>query len=264
LEIGLRQATNRLCLLLGMPPQLLNDRLGTMPIPTAPLAVATGIPADLLRRRPDVLAAERQAAAQCARIGIAEADFYPAVAITGDFGWQSKDISTLLSSGSFAGSVGPSFQWALLNYGRILNNVRFQDARFQEAVIKYQNTVLKAGNEVEDGLVTFLKSQQQAKSLAESVKAAEEAVRVALAQYKSGLVDFNRVALLEQNLVGQQNQLAQAQAQIALGLIQVYRALGGGWEIRLADCNTNDLPPPPVPELIPEVPEAQLGMPAQR
>src|SRR5262249_1390491 len=159
--------------------------------------------------------------------------------ISGNFGWQSERFSNLFSPGSFAGNVGPSFQWNLLNYGRIYNNVQVQDARFQQAVANYQNTVLKAGAEVEDGLVTFLKSQQGAGSLANSVAAAQRAVKTAVAQYQGGLVDFNRVAVLEQNLVGQQDQFAQAEGQIALGLIQVYRALGGGWQIRLTGCNAS-------------------------
>jgi len=124
----------------------------------------------------------------------------------------------------------------LLNYGRILSNVRAQDAQFQALILAYQSTVLTAGQEVENGLAQFLKSQEQVKFLAESVKAAESAVKIALAQYKGGTIDFNRVALVQQNLVLQQNLLAQAQGSIALGLVQVYRALGGGWEIRLTGC----------------------------
>src|SRR5262249_2023776 len=152
---------------------------------------------------------------------------------SGNIGWQAKDFSQLINPRSVAGNVGPSFNWALLNYGRILNNVRLQDAKFMELVAHYQSTVLNAAQEVEDGLVTFLKSQQQTADLGVSVAAAEKAVKVAIAQYQGGEKNFNRVAVLEQNLVTLQNQYAQARAQIALGLIQVYRALGGGWEIRL-------------------------------
>jgi NodT family efflux transporter outer membrane factor (OMF) lipoprotein len=232
LEIQLRQANNQLCILLGMPVEDLQPKLGSGPIPTTPTDVVVGIPADLLRRRPDVRRQERLAAAQCAQIGVAEADFYPAITINGAFGYAAKDFGSLFTSKAFEGNVGPSFQWNILNYGRILNNVRLQDAKFQELVVDYQNTVLQADQEVENGLVAFLRSQQQAKFLAESVAAQEKAVKVALAQYKGGLVDFNRVSLIEQNLVAQQTQLAQAQGGIALGLIQVYEALGGGWQIR--------------------------------
>jgi hypothetical protein len=119
-----------------------------------------------------------------------------------------------------------------LNYGRLVNNVRVQDAKFKELVLAYQNTVLQANAEVEDGLAEFLQSQLQAKAMQRSVDAADKAVKLAIVQYKGGLVDFNRVALLQQNLVQQQNLLAQAQGDIALGLIRTYRALGGGWQIR--------------------------------
>jgi len=143
-------------------------------------------------------------------------------------------LGSLFTSKAFKGNVGPSFQWNILNYGRILNNVRLQEAKFQELVATYQNTVLQAGQEVENGVVAFLRSQQQAKFLAESVAAQKKAVQAALAQYRGGLVDFNRVSVIEQNLVAQQTQLAQARGGIALGLIQVYEALGGGWQIRLS------------------------------
>jgi NodT family efflux transporter outer membrane factor (OMF) lipoprotein len=242
LQIQLRQANNRLCVLLGIPPEDLMAKIGPGSIPTTPTEVVAGIPAELLRRRPDVLRQERLAAAQSAEIGVAEADFYPVIQINGDIGYSAKDFSHLFNTQAFRGFINPTYSWPILNYGRILNNVRLQEARFQELVATYQNTVLKAAQEVEDGLVTFLRSQEEAKFLAESVAASEKAVKVALAQYKGGLVDFNRVSLLEQNLVQQQDQLAQAQGQIALGLIQVYRALGGGWQIRCDGC---DLTRPP-------------------
>ena len=117
---------------------------------------AVGIPADLLRRRPDVRRAERQAAAQCAQIGVAEADFYPSFSINGTIGYSAEQFPDLFEPAALRGNVGPSFQWKLLNYGRILNNVHLQDARFQELAIAYQNAVLTADQEVENGLVTFL------------------------------------------------------------------------------------------------------------
>jgi NodT family efflux transporter outer membrane factor (OMF) lipoprotein len=239
LKTQLRQANNQLSILLGIPPEDLLTRLGTADIPTAPVEVAVGIPADLLRRRPDVRKAERLAAAQSAQIGIAEADFYPQIALNGTLGYSAEFFNRLFRPSAFQGTFGPAFQWDILNYGRILNNVRAQDAQFQALVTAYQNTVLTAGQEVENGLVAFLQAQDQVKFLAESVKAAEKAVVVALAQYQGGMVDFNRVALVEQNLVTQQDLLAQAQGSIALGLIQVYQALGGGWQIRLTDCDQN-------------------------
>lgn len=234
LRIQLRNANNRLCVLLGAPPENLQSVLGPGSIPSAPSNVAVGIPADLLRRRPDVRRAERQAAAQCAQIGIAQADFYPQFLIDGSVGWSSQSASNLISGRSFTGSVGPEFRWQILNYGRILNNVRGQDARFLELVATYQQTVLQANEEVENGLARFLESQLEVQALTTAVSAAKKSVDEGIAQYQGGLTDFNRVAVLQQRLIQSEEQLAQAQGEIAQGLVSIYRALGGGWQIRLA------------------------------
>src|SRR5207245_9373424 len=197
-EISLRQFNNQLCILLGIPPVELRAKLGPAPILKAPPQVVVDIPAELLRRRPDVRAAERQAAAQSAQIGVAEANFYPHISITGTIGYSAQHLKDLFRSASLAGAVGPSFQWNILNYGRILNNVRFQDARFQELVTVYQNAVLTAAQDVENGLVTFLRAQERTKFQAASVDDAEDAVKIALGQYQAGTIDFTRVTHLEQ------------------------------------------------------------------
>ncbi|HLN33203.1 MAG TPA: efflux transporter outer membrane subunit [Gemmataceae bacterium] len=243
LEIALRQTANLLCILLGIPPEDLQARLGAGAIPTAPPDVAVGVPADLLRRRPDVRRAERQAAAQCAQIGIAEAEFYPHIAINGTIGYSAENFKNLFREQALAGSVGPAFTWNILNYGRLVNNVRLQDARFQELVATYQNTVLSAAQDVENGLVTFLRAQQRTKLQAASVADADQAAKIAVAQYAAGTTDLTRVTQLEQNLVLLEDTLAQAQGEIATGLIQVYRALGGGWQIRCTGCEPGPLPP---------------------
>lgn len=256
LEIGKRVAQNRLCILLGMPPRDLEAELGKAPIPVAPVDVAVGIPADLLRRRPDVRRAEREAAAQCARIGIAESDFYPAISLNGTLGWSAEDLNNLFDEPSFRGTAGPSFRWNILNYGRLVNNVEFQDAHFQELVTRYQQTVLQANNEVEDALVAFLKSQEQAKELHISSSAWRDGTSLMNAQYKGNMVDFTLVGYFQQNVLEQQDQAAQAEGNIALSLVQVYRALGGGWQIRLAGgaCpplaapDSEPLAAPPAPE----------------
>ena len=232
-----RVAENQLCILLGMPAIDLTNLLACGPkkdIPVAPEYVVTGIPADLLRRRPDVRRAERLAAAQAEQIGIAEADWYPAISITGTLGWQAQHLSDLFRPQSLSSNVGPSFQWNLLNYGRILNNVRLQDAQFRQLVTAYQNTVLNADLEVENGIVTFVQAQQRANDLRKSVDDAWLALQVIVAQYQAGQrgIDFNRYATIQQTLVTQQDQWAQSRGQIALGLIQVYRGLGGGWQIK--------------------------------
>ncbi|MFQ5990344.1 MAG: efflux transporter outer membrane subunit [Candidatus Methylomirabilales bacterium] len=233
LEIGRRQAQNALGVLLGMPPRDLRDVLGApRPIPTAPPDVAVGVPAELLRRRPDIRRAERQAAAQSAEIGAAVAQLYPKIGIGGSIGVASDSIDNLFTLGSMTGFGGPSIVWPVFNYGRIRNNVRVQDARFQALVVDYQNKVLEAAKEVEDGLVAFLRSQEQVKFLTEAAKATKRSVDLSLIQYREGLVDFNRVLDAQTRLVEQQDRLAETTGNIALGLIATYKAIGGGWEIR--------------------------------
>ncbi len=242
LEIGLRQTQNQLCTLLGIPPEDLMARIGKGPIPTAPPDVVVGIPADLLRQRPDVRAAERRVAAQCEQIGVAESDLYPHITIDGTLGGSAEKFSHLFTPGAFNSQISPAFRWDLLNYCRISNNIRLQDARFLELVATYQNSVLNANQEVEDGVVLFLRSQERTQYQQKSVDDAVAAVNVALLQYKAGTTDFTTVTQVEQIQVLQEDTLAQAQGDIVNGLIEVYRALGGGWQIRLQNCQET-LPP---------------------
>jgi outer membrane protein TolC len=234
LEIGKRQAANRLCILLGMPPRDLDAMLGAgSGVPVAPSDVVVGVPADLLRRRPDVRRAERMVAAQSARIGIAVSDLYPHLSVLGTIGIEAEQFGDLFRSGSMIGEISPGFSWDILNYGRLVNNVRVQDARFQELAYGYQNQVLSAGQEVEDAIVAFLRFQEQAQHLGESVRAAARPVEITDEQYNEGAVDFTTVYVFQQNLTEQQDAFAVAQGNIAQSLIDVYRALGGGWQIRL-------------------------------
>ena len=178
--------------------------------------MAAGIPADLVRRRPDVRSADRQVASQSAQIGVAEADLYPTLFINGTLGLESQDISKLFSAQSFMGNITPNFRWNILNYGRIVNNVHLQQARTQELIATYQNLVLTAARETQTALRGFLRSQEQAVDLASSVKAAAAATELGLQQYRAGTTDFNRVFNLEITQVQQQDQLAVAQGNIAL------------------------------------------------
>lgn len=250
-----RQAQNSLCVLLGMPPGSLTQSVGHAPIPTAPAEVAIGIPADLLARRPDVRRAERNVAAQCAQIGITESNLYPHISITGSLGYNGTEFKDLFfKSQAFNGNVGPSFQWNILNYGRLKNAVLFQEARFQELLTFYKDVVLNANAEAENGLVTFLRSQERTKLLDASVVAAQKSVTFVVTQYKVGTVDFNRVAQIEQDLVNRQDLAAQAKGQIAQGLIQIYKAVGGGWQIRLEEGQ----------DVVPITPPNPAAAPAQR
>jgi NodT family efflux transporter outer membrane factor (OMF) lipoprotein len=230
LVIGLRQANDRLSVLLGLPCQDLVPQIKEAPIPATQPDVAVGIPAELLERRPDVRRALQDVAAQSAQIGVAEADLYPQIGVTGFIGYTADDIRRLFAEKSYTGLIFPSVQWKILNYGRIINNIRTQNARLEEKVLHYQQTVLMAGREVEDGLVAFLQYQVQALALEDSVQDAKDSVELVQAQYQGGVVDFNRVFTAQSQLVTQQDQLAIARGNIAVSLIAVYRALGGGWQ----------------------------------
>jgi NodT family efflux transporter outer membrane factor (OMF) lipoprotein len=247
LEIGLRKTTDRLCVLLGRPAEDIMPMLGEAMIPTAPPEVAVGIPAQLICRRPDIRRADRHAAAECAKIGVATADFYPQISVDASFGWSSQDLTDLFSQDSFRGGIGPAFKWPILNYGRIVNNVRAHDARFQQKVANYQQTVLNASAEVEDGLVTFLRAKLRSRDMDNAVSTETEAFLEVLAQYKGGLIDYNRVALIQERLVERQQILVETRAQDAQGLVQVYRALGGGWQIHCSPEAEASVAPPPAP-----------------
>jgi NodT family efflux transporter outer membrane factor (OMF) lipoprotein len=258
LEITLRQTQDQLCTLLGIPPTDLEARLGKRPIPTAPSDVVVGIPAELLERRPDVRSAERAAAAQAEQIGIAEAALYPHISITGTLGYSAINASQLFTPANFSGSVGPSFVWNILSYGVLSNNVRLQDSKFQQTLLDYRTAVLTANQEAEDGLVAFLRSQKQRKLIAEGVVAAKKAYEIVVNQYQVGAVDYTRLAQVQGAMVSQEDSEAQARSAIALGLIQVYRALGGGWEMRLSQV-TGQAAPPGLAKMTPAVSDAALS-----
>lgn len=233
-ELGKRIAANRLCVLLGGPPRDLESELGDAPIPEAAPEVAVGIPADLVRRRPDVRQAERELAAQSAQIGVAASDLYPHITLNGTIGVSAEKFGDLFDSPrSLVGAAGPAFRWDVLNYGRLLSNVRVQDARFQQLAYAYQQTVLDAGREAEDGITSFLRNQERLKSLKACADAAQRARNITFDQYSQGLVDFTAVFIAEAELSTRQDQMAASQGDVALSLISLYRAIGGGWEIRL-------------------------------
>ena len=209
LQAGLQQSENALSTLLGRPPGGMEALLhGPQSIPSASRRVAIGIPAELLRRRPDIRSAELNAAAECARIGVAEADLYPRFYLLGDVGVQSSDVAKLFAPHSLFFTAGPGFRWSILNYGRITNNVRAQDARFQQALVNYEDTVLKAAREVEDALIGFLKAQESAVSSRKSVKAALNAVKLSLIRYREGAEDYQRVVDSQRSLLQEENKLA--------------------------------------------------------
>ncbi|BDV38095.1 efflux transporter outer membrane subunit [Methylocystis bryophila] len=239
LTIELRKGQNALRVLLGMAPEPLGSLLAssTGKIPSPSGEVVVGVPADLLRRRPDIRVAELRAAAQSAQIGVAEAELYPAISITGAFGGMASNVSghslvQMFQPLGRAFTIGPSFKWNVLNYGQITNNVRLQDATLQQYLVDYQNTVLNAQREVEDGISKFLLSRSQAAFLRRSVTEARGALKISLLEYQQGTRDFTTVLTSEENLYSAQNSFAVASGNVSTGLVAVFRGLGGGWQIR--------------------------------
>jgi len=239
LRIGLEQARNALATLLGQPSGTVEALLtGAKEIPNAPAKVAIGMPAEILRRRPDIRSAEMQAAAQCARIGVAKSELYPSFSLLGSVGLASSSgagegkSANLLTTDSLFYRVGPRISLPFFNYGRLTNGVRVQDARFQELLVAYRQAVLKAAQEVEDGLVGFLRSQEQSVLEQRAVTSALRSVELSLIQYREGANDYQRVLDAQRSLLQQQNALAQARSAVVTNLVAVYKALGGGWEAR--------------------------------
>lgn len=238
IQIDLQKQKNALAVLLGTTPNKVDALLqGKRKIPVAPKAVSVGIPKDLLRQRPDVHQAELEAIAQSEAIGATKAQLYPALSLTGTFGFSSTNIGESSVNDIFKWSnhtvtIGPSLTLPLMNYGQITNQVRVQDAVFQESILNYQNAVLNAQKEVQDGIVSYVESQKVVNSLLLANKAAERTVELALIRYKAGEADYTTVLDAEQDLLSVQTSLTTAEGDIPQGLISLYRALGGGWQIR--------------------------------
>jgi NodT family efflux transporter outer membrane factor (OMF) lipoprotein len=236
LEISLAQSKNALTTLLGQPTGSLQNVLqGPQAIPAAPAQAAVSIPAEVLRRRPDIRNAELVAMAQCERIGIAKADLYPHFVLSGTLGLHATQGGSssfnLLDPASFFFAVGPQVYWNFFNYGRIKNRVRVEDARFQQVVTTYQNSVLSASQEVEDGIVGYVKALEATSVQQGAVTAARRSAELALIQYREGAVDYQRVLLADQTRLQQENNLVDLRSSAATNAISLYKALGGGWEM---------------------------------
>jgi NodT family efflux transporter outer membrane factor (OMF) lipoprotein len=237
LQGQLQQARNALSTLLSQPTGTVEPLLvGPKEIPKAAARVAVGVPAEMLRRRPDIRSAELHAAAQCARIGVAKTELYPSFSLSGTIGLQTATTSAgtpnLLSSNGIYYVAGPQINWPFFNYGRLTNAVRVQDALFQQLLVAYRDTVIRAAQEVEDALAGYLNAQQAATFQANAVTSAKRSVELSMSQYREGATDYERVLDAERSLLVQQNNLAEANSSIATYLIAVYKALGGGWEWR--------------------------------
>jgi NodT family efflux transporter outer membrane factor (OMF) lipoprotein len=236
LEAALKQTRNALSTLLGQPPgsttQLLADGEG---IPSLPESTAIGFPADMLRNRPDVRQAELLAMSQNALVGLAKADLYPSFSIVGSIGVAAggpgdSDFDDLFDSDALTYAIGPTFVWPFLNYGRIKNNVRVQDARLQQALINYRETVLQAAREAEDAMAAYIGNKLETDILTKTVVSAMRSNELSTLRYSEGFSDYQRVLDAQKSLFTQQQRYITTQGNTVRSLIAIYKALGGGWE----------------------------------
>lgn len=230
LEISLAETEHALEILLGGAPGSLRERLqdgGTLP--SVPERVAVGIPADALRQRPDIRAAERALAAETARVGVAEAARYPSFTLSGSIGLEALTLQTLGGSGTGTTSLLAGITVPIFEAGRLRSRVEAQDAVREQALVAYEKAVLEALQEVEDALVSLARSGERAKALGEAADAARNAAEMARMRYGSGLIDFQSVLDTERSVRTIEDSLASARADGVLALIRLYKAMGGGW-----------------------------------
>jgi NodT family efflux transporter outer membrane factor (OMF) lipoprotein len=241
LRIRLVEAINRLGVLLGQPPSALHGELAeTQSVPEPPDRVLVGVPADLLRRRPDIRAAERRLAAQTARIGVATADLYPTFSLSGFFGIQATSGGDLFSTDSVNWSIGLPVRWKIFAGGAVRSQIAAEQARTEQLLANYERAVLLALEEVEDALVAYDTEVRRRARLAESVDATQRSLDLVLTQYRSGLTDFQNVLDTQRTLLAREDELAASKGIVIKSLVDLYRALGGGW-----DPETAQAPLPP-------------------
>jgi NodT family efflux transporter outer membrane factor (OMF) lipoprotein len=230
IRIRLENAMHALALLLGREPAALKELLSEpRPIPTLPETVGVGIPADLIRRRPDIRRAERQLAAQTARVGVATAQLYPSFNLLGAIGLAAGDTSALFKSGSHTYTLGGGIMWNLFAGGSIRSQIRVEDARTEQALLRYEKTVLNALRQVEDALVAVAENTKQREALIRNASAAERSLRLALELYKDGLRDFQSTLDAERALFDAVNRAADADGTTVVAVFALYKSLGGGW-----------------------------------
>jgi multidrug efflux system outer membrane protein len=232
LDAQVHQSAHHIAVLLGEQPMtLLQELIEIKPIPAAPADVPIGVPADLLRRRPDIRRAERQLASATARVGVATAQLYPRFTILGTFGFDATKFARVAEWPARYYSIGPGVTWPIFDAGRIRANIKVQNEAVRQYLSDYDQTVLNAMEEVEDTLVDYSREQQRHQALDEAVSADQQAVDLARQQYQQGVVDFLTVLEAERSLYGAQDSRARSEIQISSDLVALYKALGGGWEI---------------------------------
>ncbi len=230
LQAGVQETIFRLSVLLGQPPGYLMDRLAeSQPLPQHPELLTVGLPSELLRRRPDIRAAERRVVAETARIGVEVAELFPRVSLTGSFGLQSAEADHLVDHRSLTWSFGPSVRWRLLEFGRIISNITVQEERQRQALTLYHQSVLDALEQVESSLANYAAQKQRSESLAEVNGVNQRAFELAKSEYAVGMISFLSVLDTQRSLFATQTELIRTRQQALAELVNVYESLGGGW-----------------------------------
>ncbi len=230
LHTGLEAAENRLAVLLGESPGALHSLLESpLPLPAPSANIAVGIPADLLRRRPDIRQAERNLAAQSARIGVAKAELYPKFTLSGSVGLEALSSGDLLSADSRNHSFGPRLSWRIFDRRAIRQNIEVQSALMEQTLSRYESAVLNALEEVENALTAYAAEQQRGQTLTAATRAAQEAAKLAGNKYSAGLTDFDTVLEAQRSLLNLEDQSAESRGNVIADLVRLYKALGGGW-----------------------------------
>jgi NodT family efflux transporter outer membrane factor (OMF) lipoprotein len=242
-EQALVQTKNGLNALLGRPPGEVPELALSPPrLPAIPDHLAADVPADYLRRRPDVRAAAFRAGAQSAQIGLAKGELYPHLALVGGFNLTRTTEGGLTNKVELG--IGPSISWNFLDFGRIRNNVRVQDARFEQALAAYRETVLQAANDVDNNAIAFTKGREEDAVLDQTQQAAKRSLDLATLRYREGISDFQRVLDAQAALLRAQDRYISNRGEVATSLVRLYKALGGGWrpatEADFADQPTRD------------------------
>jgi NodT family efflux transporter outer membrane factor (OMF) lipoprotein len=230
LKSRIEQTRNTIAVLLGSQPGSLDPALDTYtPLPVAPRDVTIGIPADLLRRRPDLRKAERDLAAQTARIGVSQAKLYPSISLSGSIGLDALGLGKLFSTDSLSTGASSLISWPVYKAGAIMKDVEMQRELQEQTLMSYKSTLLTALKDVENSLIAYSYDQERRESLYKESKFAQQAAEISRTQYSSGLIDFQSVLDAERTLLSSQDQVAQSDAQVILDLVGLYKALGGGW-----------------------------------
>jgi NodT family efflux transporter outer membrane factor (OMF) lipoprotein len=223
-------ASNRLSALMGEYPGYVDKKLADIKsLPITPLSIVLGVPAETLRRRPDVKKAERELAAQTARIGAATAELYPKLNLMGSIGIDASSFGGMFFANNRDGAVGPRLTWNIFNAGAVRSNIEIQNARQEQALLQYENTILQVLEEAENAITAYANEQKRAQSLEEAMISITDSTELALMQYKSGLIDFQNVLDVQRTFLSLKDNLATSKGTVISNLVRLYKALGGGW-----------------------------------